>query len=151
VAVADIVTGVALLILVPVACLVLAGLLGLTTRSDKFDFRQRPETDPPPDLEEVQLKFNAAQTLYLENAKRFLEVAQSSKSGEFRMHFRRWATECLLETDSALQGLSQRIERFPESSDLFRNYLARIAQLRQEVQRDLALARSLDRLGIDRR
>jgi hypothetical protein len=144
----DVGGGVALLILVPVLCLVIAGMLGLSTRSDKGDFREKPQTDPTPDQAEIELRWKAADDLYRLTAKPFAETAVSQSSVEFKEYFRRWATRSLEQTDSSLQSLEVLVRR-PDCRGTFDSYLARIGQLREELRRDLERVRALDVLGRD--
>lgn len=145
----DLVTGVILVILVPVLCLVLAGMMGVKGSSSKFLFREGPEVDPVPDREEIDARFRHAEELYLQSAKRFLESAESLRAQPVGEYFRRWSNDSLKAADSAFVGVESMIKRYPEASSQFQAYLGRVAQHRAEIQRDMERARSLDVLKRD--
>lgn len=143
----DLVVGVVLLILLPIFCLVVSAAFGVSTRTDKFDFRQKPDVDPPPEDEEVAVRFQAAQRMYVENGKRFIELARNAAKTGYLGTFRECADRNLREADSAFQSLEAWIRRFPESTARFSAYLSRMAQIRSEIERDLGDVKSLDVLG----
>ena len=148
----DLIVGVVLAAFVPVLCLIVAGAAGLTTRSAKFDFREKIETDPPFDREEVDMRLKSIQDLYLSNAKPYLENAEKTKDAAVKLNLLRWATGCLVKAESALGELESRIQddgrKSPENLPSVQGYLPQIAGLRADVQRDLAKAREMDTLGL---
>jgi hypothetical protein len=145
----DLVTGIILVILVPILSLVVAGMLGVKGSSDKFLFREGPEVDPVPDREEIDARYRYAEDLYLQNAKRFLESAEALKAQPDGEYFRRWTNDSLKQADSAFVDVESMIKRYPEASSQFQTYLGRVVQYRAEIQRDMERARSLDVLKLD--
>ncbi|MGQ9592671.1 MAG: hypothetical protein ACUVYA_20535 [Planctomycetota bacterium] len=143
----DLVVGIVLLVLLPIFCLFLSAAFGVSTRTEKFDFRQKPDVDPPPEDEEVALRFQAAQRMYAENGKRFLEFARNAAKTGYLGTFRECADRNLREADSAFQSLEAWIRRFPESTARFSRYLSEMARIRSEIERDLGEVKSLDVLG----
>lgn len=145
----DLVIGVVLAILVPLLCLILAGVLGVKTRSDKFDFREKPNLVPVPDAEEIETHWKNAEQLYYENARPFLKNAESHEDPNMRYYFRKWAEQTIQNVDAKLSRLEALINVTPEGKQAFQSYIGRIAQRREEIRSDLEKARSLDIHAID--
>jgi hypothetical protein len=145
----DLIVGLVLLVLVPVLCLTVAGLTGLSTRSDMYDFRERPQVNPAPDQEEIVARFQAAVALYENTSRPLLETAVSAHTRPDGLFFRRWAERSLEQAASAFQGLEALIKNYPDSAGSFQGYVTRSSQYRAQIQKDKERARALDVLGLD--
>ena len=145
----DLIVGIVLVVLVPVLCLTLAGLTGLSTRSEMYDFRERPKVNPAPDQQEIDARFQAAVALYQQTSRPLLETAISAHTRPDGLFFRRWAERSLEQAASAFQGIEALIQNYPDAASSFQSYVARSAQYRAQIQKDMERARALDVLGLD--
>ncbi len=139
----DLVVGVVLLIVVPIACVLIAGAMGVGV-PPKASSREKPKVDPPLDAAEADLRFQAAEKTYLENAKTYLDLARNHQSNIYGSRYREWAERSLREAESAYQDLEAMIQRHPDTNSRFGSYVARIGERRAEIAKDFEAARSLD-------
>lgn len=145
----DLVVGLILLILVPVVCFAVAGMLGAEGRSSKFDFREKPVVDPAPDREEVEARYKTAEAMYAENAQAFLKSLTDHPDSVYAGRLCEWATKSLRNSESALLSLEQLIQSHPESQGEFKLYLERMASLRERIKADLERIKGFNILGQD--
>jgi hypothetical protein len=147
----DLIIGVILVFIVPVACFAVAAILGPKGKEDPYAFRNRPKFDVPPDAEEVEARWKAAEQFYLPNAKSFVKNAFEQQDPVLKEYFRSWTSQGLKNAKSALAGLRSFItdEKYPEMRPQFASYLPRIDSLEKQIDADIEKVKALDILGRD--
>lgn len=145
----DLVVGIVLLVLVPMACYALAAVFGPQPPQSQVGFGQKAEIKPRPDAEEVEMRWKALEESYSGSARYFTEKALSGKLKPTEQEqFRGWAQKSLEKSRSDLGAFTVFLEANEVKTE-FLAYDTKARALMQSIDADLARIRSLDVLGRD--
>ena len=147
--VVDLLTGIFLALFLPVACYLISGVV--LTGGEQSSIKDHPEKvlNPPPDQEELVLRWKGGEERLLNTAKTLLKHAESLQDPFMKEQFRIWATRSLKSADGYFVKLEEFIRSYDDREGHYTAYLSNIATLRKEIQADLGRAKSLDYLGVD--
>jgi hypothetical protein len=147
--VVDLLIGIFLALFLPVVCYLVSGVVLSGGAQTSIKDHEEKVLNPPPDQEELVLRWKGGEERLRSTAKTLLKHAESLQDPFMKEQFRIWATRSLKAADGYFVELEKFIKGYPDPDGHYTGYVSNIATLRKEIQADLGRAKSLDYLGVD--